>query len=73
MWDIAATDEIDLIEVTATKTADLSATKQDTPYETEEGCLSLTGIRKTTRHQNIEVEYNDSSWRKMGHARAERR
>ena len=29
--------------------------KKDTPYETEEGCLSLTGVRKTTRFQNIEV------------------
>ena len=38
--------------------------KKDTPYETEEGCLSLTGIRKTTRYQNIEVEYYDSSWKK---------
>ena len=23
--------------------------RKDTPYETEEGCLSLTGVRKTTR------------------------
>ena len=38
--------------------------KKDTLYETEEGCLSLTGIRKTTRYQNIEVEYYDSSWKK---------
>ena len=38
--------------------------KKDTPYETEEGCLSLTGVRKTTRYQNIEVEYYDSSWKK---------
>ena len=38
--------------------------KKDTPYETEEGCLSLTGIRKTTRYQNIEVEYYDSNWKK---------
>lgn len=38
--------------------------KKDTPYETEEGCLSLPGVRKTTRYQNIEVEYYDSSWRK---------
>ena len=36
--------------------------KKDTPYETEEGCLSLDGVRKTTRYQNIEVEYLDSSW-----------
>ena len=39
--------------------------KKDTPYETEEGCLSLTGVRKTTRYQNIEVEYFDSSWQKQ--------
>jgi len=38
--------------------------KKDTPYETEEGCLSLEGVRKTTRYQNIEVEYLDSSWEK---------
>ena len=38
--------------------------KKDLPYETEEGCLSLDGVRKTTRYQNIEVEYLDSSWKK---------
>lgn len=38
--------------------------KKDTPYETEEGCLSLTGVRKTTRYQNIEVEYRDGGWKK---------
>ena len=38
--------------------------KKDTPYETEEGCLSLNGVRKTTRYQNIEVEYLDGSWKK---------
>ena len=37
--------------------------KKDTPFETEEGCLSLTGVRKTTRYQNIEVEYMDSAWK----------
>ena len=40
-------------------------TKKDTPYETEEGCLSLDGVRKTTRYQNIEVEYYDFSWKKQ--------
>ena len=39
--------------------------KKDTPYETEEGCLSLDGVRKCTRYQNIEVEYTDSSWKKQ--------
>ena len=38
--------------------------KKDTPYETEEGRLSLDGVRKTTRYQNIEVEYLDGSWKK---------
>ena len=38
--------------------------KKDTSYETEEGCLSLDGVRKTTRYQNIEVEYLDGSWKK---------
>ena len=38
--------------------------RKDSPYETEEGCLSLTGVRKTTRYQNIEVEYFDGSWKK---------
>ena len=33
-------------------------------YETEEGCLSLDGVRKTTRYQDIEVEYLDSNWQK---------
>lgn len=34
-------------------------------YETEEGCLSLDGVRKTTRYQNIEVEYQDFEWKKQ--------
>ena len=38
--------------------------RKDSPYETEEGCLSLEGVRKTTRYQNIEVEYFDTSWKK---------
>ena len=36
----------------------------DTPYETEEGCLSLEGVRKTSRFKNIEVEYLDEDWNK---------
>ena len=35
------------------------------PYETEEGCLSLDGVRKTTRYQNMEVEYYDQNWKKQ--------
>ena len=38
--------------------------KKDTPYETEEGCLSLDGVRKTIRYENIEVEYYDMQWKK---------
>lgn len=34
-------------------------------YETEEGCLSLDGVRKTSRYQNIEVEYYDFQWKKQ--------
>ena len=39
--------------------------KQDTAFETEEGCLSLDGVRPTTRYQNIEVEYYDFMWKKQ--------
>ena len=28
-------------------------------------CLSLTGVRKTTRYENIEVEYYDMNWKKQ--------
>lgn len=37
---------------------------KDAPYEAEEGCLSLDGVRKTTRFQNIEIEYRDAAWKK---------
>ena len=33
-------------------------------YETEEGCLSLTGSRSTIRYQKITVEYLDQNWLK---------
>jgi len=39
--------------------------RKDSPYEAEEGCLSLDGVRKTTRYQNIEVEYTDIHWKKQ--------
>lgn len=38
----------------------LSAKK---PFETEEWCLSLTGVRKTTRYEEIEVEFRDMDWK----------
>lgn len=34
-------------------------------YETEEGCLSLIGVRKTTRYGEIEVEYLDAGFKKL--------
>ena len=33
--------------------------------EFEEGCLSLPGVRKTKRYQNIEIEYYDWNWKKQ--------
>lgn len=38
-------------------------TKKTGPYETEEGCLSLEGVRPTTRFQTIRVRYQDESMR----------
>lgn len=38
--------------------------KRAFPYETEEGCLSLDGVRKTTRYNEIEVEYSDTMFKK---------
>ena len=34
-------------------------------YETEEGCLSLNGVRDCTRYQEIEVDYLDQNFRKQ--------
>ncbi len=39
--------------------------KKDSPYETEEGCLSLSGRRKTARYENIEITYEDANFRKQ--------
>ena len=39
--------------------------KKSGAYETEEGCLSLDGVRKTTRYENIEVEFQDISFHKQ--------
>lgn len=40
-------------------------TKKSGAYETEEGCLSLTGQRKTTRYKEIEVSYEDVGFKKQ--------
>ena len=39
--------------------------KRVNPYETEEGCLSLNGVRKTTRYQSIDVEFLDQNFEKQ--------
>lgn len=39
-------------------------TKKISSYEAEECCLSLTGFRKTTRYETIEVEYLDKNFKK---------
>lgn len=38
--------------------------KKSCPFEAEEGCLSLSGVRKTTRYRTIEVEWQDTSFQK---------
>ncbi len=35
------------------------------PYQAEEGCLSLSGSRLTTRYQEITVEYLDRNWERQ--------
>ena len=37
-------------------------TEKSEPYETEEGCLSLPGVRKTTRFNKITVRYFDKKF-----------
>lgn len=37
--------------------------KMSGAYETEEGCLSLCGMRKTTRYETIEVSYQDLNFK----------
>lgn len=39
--------------------------RKSKPYETEEGCLSLIGARKTTRFESIEVDYLDRNFKKQ--------
>ena len=34
-------------------------------YETEEGCLSLAGVRRTKRYQKITIDYQDIHFRKQ--------
>ncbi|SET85691.1 peptide deformylase [Lacrimispora sphenoides] len=39
--------------------------KKSGAYDTEEGCLSLIGVRKTTRYKDIEVEFQDLNFNKQ--------
>ena len=36
--------------------------KASGPYDTEEGCLSLSGVRKTKRYSKIKVEYQNTAF-----------
>ena len=38
-------------------------TKKTGQYETEEGCLSLDGVRPCTRYKEIEVDYLDQNFK----------
>ncbi len=39
-------------------------TKKNGAYQTEEGCLSLMGVRSCTRYREIEVDYLDENFKK---------
>ncbi len=39
--------------------------KKSGAFETEEGCLSLTGVRPCTRYQEIEVVYQDMAFQQQ--------
>ena len=36
--------------------------KKSESYETEEGCLSLSGVRKTSRYRKIKVQYQNKDF-----------
>lgn len=40
-------------------------TKKTGAFQTEEGCLSLEGIRPCTRYKEIEVDYFDQNFKKQ--------
>lgn len=39
-------------------------TAKSDPYDTEEGCLSLAGVRKTRRYRKITVNYQDQAFQR---------
>ena len=40
-------------------------TKKTGAFQTEEGCLSLEGVRPCTRYKTIEVDYQDQNFKKQ--------
>ena len=54
---IVATGFADIVMINPVITA------KSEPYETEEGCLSLTGTRRTTRYNRITVSYQDKRFK----------
>lgn len=40
-------------------------TKKSGMYKTEEGCLSLSGVRPCTRYKEIEIDYLDQNFQKQ--------
>ena len=40
-------------------------TKKNGAFQTEEGCLSLDGVRLCTRYKEIEVDYLDTNFKKQ--------
>lgn len=40
-------------------------TRKSGAYQTEEGCLSLDGVRPCTRYEEIEIDYLDSNFKKQ--------
>lgn len=40
-------------------------TKKSGAFQTQEGCLSLEGVRPCTRYKTIEVDYLDSNFQKQ--------
>lgn len=39
--------------------------KKQGPYQTKEGCLSLSGQRPVTRYQKIQVRFRNEDWQKQ--------
>ena len=56
---------VDLLDTLNVAMFNPKIVKRSGKYETEEGCLSLTGVRKCTRYQEIEVEYQDMNFKKQ--------